>query len=37
MFASLQVESQAANIDLLVICPFPDVFSDDISDLSLDR
>lgn len=33
MFVSLQVDNKAASVDLPVVCNFPDVFPDDISDL----
>lgn len=37
MFALLQVDNKAASVDLPVVCNFPDVFPDDISDLTLER
>lgn len=33
MLASLDVKGKAVIGDLLVVCDFPDVFPDDISDL----
>lgn len=35
MFASLRGESEAIDVDLPVLCEFPNVFPEDISDLSL--
>lgn len=37
MFASLSVESQIVVEGLPVVCEFPEVFPDDISDLPLER
>ncbi|XP_050908707.1 uncharacterized protein LOC127122410 [Lathyrus oleraceus] len=37
MFASLKVDNKATSVDLPVVCNFPDVFPDDISDLPPER
>ncbi|XP_058777107.1 uncharacterized protein LOC131651460 [Vicia villosa] len=37
MFLSLQVDREAASVDLPVVCEFLEVFIDDISDLPLER
>ncbi|XP_050897171.1 uncharacterized protein LOC127103987 [Lathyrus oleraceus] len=37
MFASLQVDNKSASVDLPVMCNFPDVFPNDISDFPLER
>lgn len=37
MFDSLRVESKVMIVDLPVVCDFPDVFPEDMSDLPLER
>lgn len=37
MFASLKVESDVVASDIHVVCEFPDVFPEDIFDLSSER
>lgn len=37
LFSSLQVDSKAAMVKLLIVCDFPDVFLEDISNLPPER
>lgn len=37
MFSSLQVDSKAAMVNLSIVCDFPDVFVEDICEMSVNN